>query len=102
MKIQWKKLRNKIPQSVVVNKRTYEILWTEGFSDPKVVGEKRVDPCQIVIKTGETDKETVHTFIHELFHAIADEYRAGVTEGQVQKLEKGTSDLIKAMEAILK
>lgn len=98
MKIQWKKIRNKIPSSVVVNKKRYEVLWVDSFADPEVLGEKRVDPNQIVLKTGESDKETVLTFGHELLHAVADEYEAKLTETQVRKLEKGFPDLIKVLE----
>lgn len=97
MKIIWKKLRTKIPTHVTVNKHVYEVLWCESFADPSVVGEKRVNPNQIVLKTGETDKETVMTFGHELIHAIADEYQAGITESQVQKLERAIPDLIKIL-----
>ena len=97
MKILWKKLKNKIPTHVTVNKHVYEILWCEGFSDPNVLGEKRVDPYQIVLKSGESDKETVLTLAHELIHAIADEYKAGITETQVQKLEQAVPDLIKIL-----
>lgn len=97
MKILWKSLRNKIPTHITINKRNYEILWCESFADPDVLGEKRVDPCQIVLKTGESDKETVMTFGHELIHAIADEYQAGITESQVQKLERAIPDLIKIL-----
>lgn len=101
-KIPWKKLRNKIPHNVIINRKNYEILWCDAFLDPTTVGEKRVDPNQIVLKTGETAEETIKTLVHEVFHAISDENGAKLTEVQVQKMEKGTADMLRIFEELLK
>jgi len=73
----------------------YEILYTEDFKDGKTLGETRFDPRQILLKANESDRETFHTYIHELLHAVSEEYKIGLTEGQVRKLEKSLQDWLK-------
>ena len=80
----------KIPPRVrVTAKRDYEVLFVDDFKDGKTLGECRYDPPQIVIKTGQSDRETIKTFIHEMVHAIDAETGVGLTETQVRKLEEG-------------
>lgn len=103
MKIDWKSLIKKIPHRVqVARKRFFEVVWVSSFNKEDQLGETRFDPDQIVIKTDESNKETVHTFFHEIWHAVSDEYDLGLTEKQVQQLEKFTPYLLKLMEEFKK
>jgi hypothetical protein len=95
MRVQWKALKKKIPAKVTIGDNGYEVLWTDGFKDPTVVGEKRVDPHQIVLKTGESDTETVKTYLHEVIHAWSDESGANLTESQVVALESLLPSILK-------
>lgn len=94
--INWKALASKIPSKIQITpKVSYEILWTDAFTDDKVVGETRFEQKQIVLKKGQSNKELILTLIHECFHAISFEYHISLTESQVQKLEKATYYLLK-------
>lgn len=93
--INWKNLKNSIPSHIKIKKVEYEILYTDDFKDGKTLGETRLDAKQILLKTNESDKETFHTYVHELLHAVSEEYRVGLTEKQVRALEKSLQDWIK-------
>lgn len=91
-RINWKKLRKNIPNKVRVASRSfYEVVWTQDFHSDKsgdlTYGETRFDPQQIVLNTNQKDKEAVHTFVHEVFHALSEEVGANLTESQVRALE---------------
>ena len=75
---------------------TFEIVWTDGFQDPNVMGETRFEPNQIVIKKGMSNKETVKTYLHEVAHAYSDVYKMNLTETQVLNFEKGLYYLLKS------
>lgn len=86
-----KKLKDLIPATVRITRNvSYEVLYTDDFvKDRKQVGEMRPDVKQIVIKNGQSDTETYKTFLHELFHALSNEYAGmNLTERQVQLLEE--------------
>lgn len=95
MKIKWSYLKSLIPTHVKFKNNEYEICWVDDFKDGKTYGETRFDTHQILLKTNESDKETFHTYIHELLHAVSEEYKIGLTEGQVRKLEKSLQDWLK-------
>ncbi len=94
--INWLKYLQNIPPRIKIGQNTYEILWTESFKDKEQVGESRFsDEKQILIKIGQSNKESVHTYFHEVLHAISEEYNVNLTEKQVQNMEKALKDLIK-------
>lgn len=86
----WLNWFNRIPQTVQVSRKAkYEVLWTDKIKDDEdVLGETRFNPNQIVIKTGQTYRESVGTYLHEYLHAVSEEYDVGLTEKQVRALEK--------------
>lgn len=100
-RVNWKLLRQRIPARIQIAKRTYEIVWVDGFKDPSVLGETRFEPYQIALKTNENDKETVKTYLHEVAHAVSEEEQIGLTESQVQKLEKSLTYLLKPNNTFL-
>lgn len=67
----------------------------DSFVDENVLGETRFDVKQIAIKDDQPPKEKVHTYLHELLHAISDEYEVGLTETQVRALEKAIYYILK-------
>lgn len=87
-KVNWISLLKRIPHIVTFKKAKYEILWVDKFPDNKTMGETRYDPKQIVIARHPSEKELVHTYIHEVIHAVDNEFEVGLTETQVRKLEK--------------
>lgn len=96
MKTPWKSLFNKINNRIQVAKNTfYEVVWIAYSEDNKNFGETRFDPPQIVIEQGHSEKSTVETYLHEILHAISEEYDVGLTETQVRKLEKALSYVLK-------
>ena len=99
----WKRIRNNIPSHIQVSKKdTYEIVWVNDFKDEKVLGETRYDSNQIAIKLGLSDKETVLTLYHELYHAISGSYGINLTETQVILLEKSLHYFLKFVTITLK
>ncbi len=95
--VPWKKLYSKIaPRVQIAPKVFYEIVWVEKFPENKdKVGETRPSYHQIVLKTNETAKDTVSTYLHEILHSVSDTYDVGLTETQVQKLEKALPYILK-------
>jgi hypothetical protein len=93
MRTDYKKLKKNIPGKVKAGPRAeYEVLWGDGFpadtESEKTFGLTRFQPKQIVIYKEQGDKEAVHTFFHELLHAISHEYDVNLTENQVRALER--------------
>jgi hypothetical protein len=88
--INWKKYYKNIPSSIKINKATYEVLWTNDFpKDHDQLGESRFGEVkQIVINLNQPIKEAVHTYFHEMIHAISVEYEVNMTEKQVRAFEK--------------
>lgn len=94
--INWKSLTKKIPHRVQVSRKSfYEVCYVDSFVDENVLGETRFDVKQIAIKDEQPPKEKVHTYLHELLHAISDEYEVGLTETQVRALEKAIYYILK-------
>lgn len=80
-----------IPSSIrITPKLSYEILFTDSFPNPDVLGEMRIDTKQIVIKNGQSNTELMRTYIHEIIHVLSDENDVKLTESQVTKLEQAT------------
>jgi hypothetical protein len=95
--VNWKKLTKLIPHRVQVTRKSfYEICYVDSFVDENVLGETRFDRKQIVIKDGQHPKEKVHTYIHELLHAISAEYDVNLTETQVRALERALYYVLKS------
>lgn len=94
--INWSKYFQRIPAQVKIGKSIYEICWVqEFFRDKEQLGETRFDgDKQIIIKIEQSIKEAVMTYWHEVCHAISHEYNIGLTEKQVQKLEKSLPNII--------
>lgn len=95
--VNWKKLIKLVPSVVQVkrNKR-YEVVYIDEFHEqPRIVGQMRPSTSQIILKLGQSPKEAIHTYVHELIHLFSDEYEVGLTESQVQKLEKAVYYLLK-------
>lgn len=94
--INWKALTKRIPHRVQVSRKSfYEICYVDTFVDKNVLGETRFDRKQIVLKDDQPQKEKVHTYLHELLHAISEEYEVNLTESQVQALEKAIYYILK-------
>lgn len=94
--VNWAKYKKMIPISIQLARHVkYEVLWTKDFKDGATLGETRFDPNQIAIQLDQSNKETVHTYIHEVLHAISQTYDVGLTETQVIKLEKALYYIMK-------
>lgn len=94
--IKWNQLFKRIPTQIKIKGHTWEVLWSPTIvQDEHVMGETRFNPNQIIIKTGQTPKESVHTYIHEVLHAIDHVYGIGLTERQVILLESALSVVLK-------
>ncbi len=95
--VNWKKLAKLIPINVTFGRNAmYEIAWIEEFKDLKTLGETRFEPNQIVIKTKQTPRMTVITYLHECLHAISNECGANLTEPQILALEKAIYYVLKS------
>ncbi len=85
--VNWKQLAKQIPSRVQISSKVwYTVLWIEEFPGD-TVGEMCKETKQIRLKLGQTNKEKVLTYLHEILHAAADENGIGLTEKQVSVLE---------------
>jgi hypothetical protein len=92
----YKELSLLIPYTVHTGKKDkFEIVWVDDFPDGATAGETRFNPLQIAIKKGQSEKETVLTYLHEVIHAASYTHEIGLTETQVRKLEKALIPLLK-------
>jgi hypothetical protein len=92
----WKELSTRIPHVVHTGKKDrFEIVYVDSFPVPDTVGETRFDPKQIALKIGQTERELVLTYLHEIIHAVDFTHKIGLTETQVQKLERALIPVLK-------
>ena len=95
-KIDWVDLVSRITHLIQLKKAKYEVCWIDDFKDGKTLGETRFNhPKQILIKNGQSSKEAVSTYFHEVLHAVSEEFEVGLTEEQVLKLEKAIPWVLK-------
>lgn len=96
--INWLLYFNNIPSRIKIGKSVYQILWVDEFpKDKRQLGETNFHgDKRIIIKLGQSNKEAVHTYWHEVLHAISEEFDVGLTEKQVLRLEKSLSSVIKS------
>ncbi len=86
--VNWNKLAKSIPSQVQIGPKTvFKVLWAESFPDD-CLGETHHSLKQIHIKLGQSPKETVLTYLHEVLHSFSDTHDIGLTEKQVSMLEK--------------
>lgn len=94
-RVNWKDLRKRIPARVQVRPGVfYEVLWAPDLGGD-YCGLMLPSKQEIRLQTGHSDKETVHTFFHEIIHLFADEYGVGLTETQVTMAEDMLAYLLK-------
>lgn len=87
----------KIPPRVKIKaKVSYEVLFTDAFNDPSVLGECRFTERQIVIRNGQSDTQLLKTFFHEVLHAICEERKIEISHKSVYALEHAFYYLLKS------
>lgn len=85
--VNWRKLSKQIPSEVqIAPKCIFKVLWVDSFPGD-TVGEMCIETQQIRLKLGQTDKEKILTYLHEVCHAFSDYHKIGLTEKQVSLLE---------------
>jgi hypothetical protein len=78
----------KIPSRIKIkNKVVYELVWVDEFADPDTLGECRPWASQIAIKNGQSDKQEMKTFLHEMLHALCEERGIKVSHRAIYQLE---------------
>lgn len=97
MRVNWHKIKNKIPPKVKVRNRYYEVLWAVQLGEGNHIGETRFDKPQIIISKKLSPKQAVLCFFHEYLHAISFEYDANLTENQVLATEQSFVSLFNLM-----
>lgn len=92
-----KKLLKLIPSQIrIKSKIAYEVVWIDTFEDSNILGMCRYDEKQIVLKKGQSNTETLKSFIHECYHAVSFESpKLQLTERQVLILEEETFRIFK-------
>lgn len=96
MKVNWRKLRNKIPSRVqIASSVFYKVVWVREFYPNDRFGETDFQNRQILLRLDMSDKETVTTFLHECMHAFSNEYSMGLTERQILSSEAGFYYILK-------
>lgn len=89
------KIPKRLKKEWHVGQETYSLKYV-----PSVLGEKNTlglcDPNEkeLQIKVGQTRSQLLRTFIHEIIHAIEDEYDFELDHAHVDKLERGIADFL--------
>lgn len=85
--VNWKQLRKKIPAKVQVKKKVwYDVVWQKDMGE--FAGEMHPQKKQIKILLGQSDRQTVICYVHELLHLFSDEYGWSLTEAQILSAEQ--------------
>lgn len=92
-----KKTKLKLPDEVKVRNETYRILKAKGvlLDDPECVGYCDPEHRVIAINVEQTEKQQLRTFIHEILHALSDEFNIDIKHKSIYKLEKAIYRFIK-------
>jgi glycine cleavage system protein P-like pyridoxal-binding family len=86
----------KIPHKIrITSKISYEVLHVDAFDDESQLGECRFDTKQILIKRDQSETDVAKTLIHEVFHAISEEYGAELPHGSIYILENAVLKVLK-------
>ncbi len=85
----------KIPSRVkIMNKVVYEIVWVDSFKESTTLGECRPAQRQIALKSGQSERSTFKTFIHELSHAMCIERGIEISHNAIYDLENAVFYLL--------
>lgn len=84
----------RLPATVrITSKIKYDVLSSPCIGE--LHGICDFEKLQIVINPHQSNTEAHKTLIHEILHAVSNEYDAGLTENQVRALEEGLYKLFK-------
>lgn len=88
----WRKLMRRIPATVKIAPGiTYQVTWQKKLVDTvgnDLYGSTDYENKIITIELGLSPKQAVVTYIHECCHAFSNEHGIGLTETQIQAIEK--------------
>lgn len=77
-----------MPKKVKVGRKTYTIEYKEVLEEGKLLGVCMFDEKKIQISLEKGKKEAESTVLHEMLHAMANEYRFDLSEKKVLQIEK--------------
>jgi hypothetical protein len=101
--MKWSNYYKRIPNVVKIGNENYHIYWVDGFPNRNLLGETKFSTHRsITINLNQSIKETVHTYWHEVLHAISEEFEANLTEKQVLALEKSLRFILKRGNLFMK
>lgn len=83
-------------------RKAYGVNFVSGFINPKDVGSCDPNAKEIKIKLGMSDRETVSTLTHEVFHLQNFERELGLTEDQILGMELGFIKVLELNQDYLK
>lgn len=87
--------KNKYPRKILIRDTWYTIRFVKLIDKDKYcLGLCDWDTCEILIKKGQSKKETLRTFIHECYHAMEAEWNIDIKHKSVYKLERATFRLL--------
>lgn len=94
--VNWKALYKRIPIAIQLTKRVkYDVTWTRPDPSLDHIGITHLEAKHIVLNLELKAKEAVHTYLHEVLHAISQEYEVNLSEKQVLALEKALYFVLK-------
>lgn len=71
----------------ITKKKTYEVLYTDGFMDRAQLAECRCHSQQILLMRSRKKREKELDLVHELIEAINYEHQVGLNHPQIERLE---------------
>ena len=94
------KLPNKkdLAKGWLINDSIWKVLFVKsikyGNKNKGIVGITDFSSQEIHIKTNQSKTETLSTFIHEILHAMDEEYDMKLTHKQIYQLEEAIMDFM--------
>lgn len=83
-------LFKRLPRKVRIKRKTFSVSYVPTIEEGKTAGTVDFGTKEIHVATERVDRTEVDsTILHEVLHAIANEYKFHLSEKMVLKLEKG-------------
>lgn len=79
----------KLPKKIKVGRHSYSVKYMEEIEEGKLLGVCYLDDKRIEVAMEKGQREAESTILHEMLHAISEEYDLNLSEKRVIQLEKG-------------
>jgi len=86
--------KKKYPKVLHVKDEEYRVVFVDRIEGKDTLGICDPEARVITIQNGQTDLETMKTFVHEVLHALEFEHNLRISHKLVHKLEDAITDFL--------